>query len=102
MPVRAQDWHQKLHNNTTPDDVPICEAYLAYLEQNGNVDAYWRVLADAGGTASFACDMCIGQHGGFACARVRRHALADADVQAQRNVSHSQICWPSPGLGLPC
>mmetsp|Transcript_19942 Transcript_19942/g.51852 ORF Transcript_19942/g.51852 Transcript_19942/m.51852 type:complete len:1521 (-) Transcript_19942:995-5557(-) len=45
-----EDWHQKLHNNTTPDDVPICEAYLAYLEQNGSTGAYWRVLADAGVT----------------------------------------------------
>jgi hypothetical protein len=43
-----QEWHQKLHNNTTPDDVPICEAYLAYLQADGNVSAYWRVLSDAG------------------------------------------------------
>jgi len=21
-----EQWHQKLHNNTTPDDVPICQA----------------------------------------------------------------------------
>jgi alpha-glucan,water dikinase len=32
-----EEWHQKLHNNTTPDDVPICEAYLAFLQANGNV-----------------------------------------------------------------
>lgn len=43
-----EEWHQKLHNNTTPDDVPICEAYLAYLHANGNLNAYWRVLSDAG------------------------------------------------------
>lgn len=43
-----QEWHQKLHNNTTPDDVPICEAYLAFLSSEGNKDAYWRVLSDAG------------------------------------------------------
>ena len=43
-----QEWHQKLHNNTTPDDVPICEAYIAFLESNGNREAYWRVLSDAG------------------------------------------------------
>ncbi|PNW80482.1 hypothetical protein CHLRE_07g319300v5 [Chlamydomonas reinhardtii] len=43
-----EEWHQKLHNNTTPDDVPICEAYLAFLEGNGNIGAYWRVLSDAG------------------------------------------------------
>ncbi len=38
-----EEWHQKLHNNTTPDDVPICEAYLAFLEADGNTSAYWRV-----------------------------------------------------------
>ncbi|GFH15445.1 R1 protein, alpha-glucan water dikinase, partial [Haematococcus lacustris] len=43
-----EEWHQKLHNNTTPDDVPICEAYLAYLESNGSMAAYWRTLSDAG------------------------------------------------------
>ncbi|GFR47292.1 hypothetical protein Agub_g8979 [Astrephomene gubernaculifera] len=43
-----EEWHQKLHNNTTPDDVHICEAYLAFLESGGNRGAYWRVLSDAG------------------------------------------------------
>lgn len=27
-----EEWHQKLHNNTTPDDVPICSAYIKFLE----------------------------------------------------------------------
>lgn len=40
--------HQKLHNNTTPDDVPICQAYLAFLESNGDEGRYWRVLSDNG------------------------------------------------------
>jgi hypothetical protein len=31
-----EQWHQKLHNNTTPDDVPICAAYIAFLQSNGN------------------------------------------------------------------
>ena len=44
----AQDWHQKLHNNTTPDDIAICEAYIAFLEGGGDNGAYWRVLSDAG------------------------------------------------------
>jgi hypothetical protein len=26
-----EQWHQKLHQNTTPEDVTICEAYLAFL-----------------------------------------------------------------------
>ena len=43
-----QDWHQKLHNNTTPDDVPICEAFIAFLEAKGDNGTYWRILSDAG------------------------------------------------------
>lgn len=43
-----EEWHQKLHNNTTPDDVPICEAYLSFLYSNGDNGAYWRSLSDAG------------------------------------------------------
>ena len=43
-----QDWHQKLHNNTTPDDVAICEAYITFMERGGDNGAYWRVLTDAG------------------------------------------------------
>lgn len=42
-----EQWHQKLHTNTTPDDVAICEAYLAFLH-SGNHDDYWRVLWDSG------------------------------------------------------
>jgi alpha-glucan,water dikinase len=37
-----------LHNNTTPDDIPICEALLAYLKSGGNMGEYWRVLGNAG------------------------------------------------------
>ncbi len=48
-----EDWHQKLHNNTTPDDVAICEAYIAFLEAGGDNGAYWRVLSDAGGPAGW-------------------------------------------------
>ena len=43
-----EEWHQKLHNNTTPDDIPICEAYIAFCEQGGNMDAYWSTLSNAG------------------------------------------------------
>ncbi|KAK2077624.1 hypothetical protein QBZ16_004470 [Prototheca wickerhamii] len=52
IPERAgtwmEQWHQKLHNNTTPDDVPICEAYLAFLRSGGDVGAYWHALSEAG------------------------------------------------------
>ena len=43
-----EQWHQKLHNNTTPDDIPICEALLAYLKNGGNMSKYWEVLTAAG------------------------------------------------------
>ncbi len=43
-----EEWHQKLHNNTTPDDVVICEAYLGYLKSNGHLDEFYRIL-EAGG-----------------------------------------------------
>jgi alpha-glucan,water dikinase len=43
-----EQWHQKLHNNTTPDDIPICEALLAYLKSEGNMDRYWEVLTENG------------------------------------------------------
>jgi alpha-glucan,water dikinase len=39
-----EEWHQKLHNNTTPDDVAICEAYLAFLEHGGDQGAFDRTL----------------------------------------------------------
>jgi alpha-glucan,water dikinase len=45
-----EQWHQKLHNNTTPDDVVICEAYLEFLRSNGNVDVYHQTLAGHGVT----------------------------------------------------
>ena len=43
-----EEWHQKLHNNTTPDDQVICEAYLAFLRSNGSLDSFYQTL-EAGG-----------------------------------------------------
>ena len=40
-----EQWHQKLHSNTTPDDVKICEAYLHFLH-TGNWDDFWAHLWD--------------------------------------------------------
>ncbi|MBN2144333.1 MAG: hypothetical protein JW774_06910, partial [Candidatus Aureabacteria bacterium] len=42
------DWRIKLHNESTPDDIVICEAYLAFLKSNGDLDVYYRVLWDRG------------------------------------------------------
>jgi len=43
-----EEWHQKLHNNTTPDDIVICSAYLAFLESDGNTDRFYQVLTEGG------------------------------------------------------
>ena len=45
-----EEWHQKLHNNTTPDDVVICEAYLEFLRSHGNRDAFYQTLQAGGVT----------------------------------------------------
>jgi len=45
-----EEWHQKLHNNTTPDDVVICEAYLQFQKSNGNLDLFYRTLKEGGVT----------------------------------------------------
>ncbi len=43
-----EEWHQKLHNNTTPDDIVICEAYLEFIKSDGNLDLFYSTL-EAGG-----------------------------------------------------
>jgi len=45
-----EEWHQKLHNNTTPDDIVICEAYLEFLRSDGNLDRFYQTLLDGGVT----------------------------------------------------
>ncbi|OMJ88441.1 hypothetical protein SteCoe_9667 [Stentor coeruleus] len=38
-----EQWHQKLHNNTTPDDIGICEATIAFNETN-SLSRFYEVL----------------------------------------------------------
>lgn len=45
-----EEWHQKLHNNTTPDDIVICEAYLEFLRSNGNPERFYQTLQAGGVT----------------------------------------------------
>lgn len=45
-----EEWHQKLHNNTTPDDVIICEALLAFLDSNGDLKRFYDHLEGNGVT----------------------------------------------------
>ncbi len=46
----TEEWHQKLHNNTTPDDIVICEAYIEFLRSDGNLDRFYQVLRENGVT----------------------------------------------------
>ncbi|KAJ4963695.1 hypothetical protein NE237_023634 [Protea cynaroides] len=43
-----EEWHQKLHNNSSPDDVIICQALLDYVGSNFKIDIYWRTLNSNG------------------------------------------------------
>ena len=43
-----EQWHQKLHNNTTPEDITICEAVIEFLKSGGKMEVYWKVLNDGG------------------------------------------------------
>lgn len=43
-----EEWHQKLHNNATPDDIAICEAYLEFLRSDSNLDLFYKKLEERG------------------------------------------------------
>lgn len=43
-----EEWHQKLHNNTSPDDVVICQALIDYIKCDFDVNVYWRTLKENG------------------------------------------------------
>ena len=43
-----QDWHVKLHNNNTPDDIIICQAVINFLKAKGDLSVYWKTLNDNG------------------------------------------------------
>ncbi|KAH9535846.1 hypothetical protein CY35_17G074900 [Sphagnum magellanicum] len=45
-----EEWHQKLHNNTSPDDVVICQALLDYIKSGFKMEIYWKTLNDNGVT----------------------------------------------------
>ncbi|XP_074323764.1 alpha-glucan water dikinase 2-like isoform X2 [Apium graveolens] len=47
-----EEWHQKLHNNSSPDDVVICEALLNYVRCGFRIDVYWKTLTERGLTKS--------------------------------------------------
>ncbi|MBF0518605.1 MAG: hypothetical protein HQK92_02665 [Nitrospirae bacterium] len=45
-----EQWHQKLHNNATADDIVICKAYIEFQRSNGSLDVFYSVLNSMGVT----------------------------------------------------
>jgi alpha-glucan,water dikinase len=45
-----EEWHQKLHNNTTPDDIVICRALIDFYKSDGNRDVFYNTLEEGGVT----------------------------------------------------
>lgn len=45
-----EEWHQKLHNNTSPDDVVICQALIDYIRSDFDISVYWDTLNKSGVT----------------------------------------------------
>ncbi|KAJ4974404.1 hypothetical protein NE237_007578 [Protea cynaroides] len=43
-----EQWHQKLHNNTSPDDVVICQALIDYIKSDLDINVYWKTLNSNG------------------------------------------------------
>ncbi|XP_031271017.1 alpha-glucan water dikinase, chloroplastic isoform X2 [Pistacia vera] len=43
-----EEWHQKLHNNTSPDDVIICQALMDYIKSDMDISVYWKTLNENG------------------------------------------------------
>lgn len=52
-----EQWHQKLHTNSAPDDIVICEGYLAFLS-SGNPDDMWRTMEKGKITRDDLAKMC--------------------------------------------
>jgi alpha-glucan, water dikinase len=102
----VEEWHQKLHNNTTPDDVVLCEAYLAFLRSNGDRSRFYQTL-EAGGVTRERLkgferpirsepdfyadrkDALIGEFEGFL--RVLKSVHAGTDLETAVNAARSRL-----------
>ncbi|MGE5238076.1 MAG: phosphohistidine-like domain-containing protein [Chloroflexota bacterium] len=45
-----EEWHQKLHNNATADDIVICEAFIEFYRSNGDLGRFYSKLEEGGVT----------------------------------------------------
>lgn len=103
-----ESWHQKLHTNTTPEDVTICEAYLAFLKSN-DMGEFWRVAWERGNiTPESLANMdhpinpcpchlphLIGPFEGYLWTLKTTHAGADLDVAYNMAQGHmdGELSW---------
>ena len=55
-----EEWHQKLHNNSSPDDLAICQALLDYLASGQDMQVYWDSLSKEGEAGHLAVRSCRG------------------------------------------
>jgi hypothetical protein len=54
-----EEWHQKLHNNSSPDDLVICQALLDYLASGQDMQVYWDSLAAQGAASLQRASFCV-------------------------------------------
>ena len=81
-----EEWHQKLHNNTSPDDVIICQALLAYLQHDLDVSFYWQTLQVALPTCARLC---------FASNASWYASMCDASCRSQQVMNNCHQCYVS-------
>lgn len=53
-----EQWHQKLHTNSAPDDIAICEGYIAFLKSGNPDDLFNTVFEKARLTRNDLSKMC--------------------------------------------
>lgn len=89
-------WHQKLHTNTTPEDITVCEAYIAFLE-SGDIGTYSRVLWENGGISrADMADKWDRKIPGMQNPALQAPNRGDGVLQH----SNSITAWPVAGLAL--
>jgi hypothetical protein len=73
-------WHQKLHSNTTKDDIAIAEAYLHFLHGSGDWgDFWWFLFEHYGLTQDDLAAMKVGWRNDAVCFKNSHLSIAFGD-----------------------
>ena len=75
-----EEWHQKLHNNSSPDDIVICQALIAFIESDLDMSVYWKTLE---------VDLNFSYH------------ATEAYKAVSRRIISRQLCLKMPDKGHP-